>query len=189
MTEWLKGLLAAVLAAAAGPSPADSNSWQSTDTESDLQFETRYEEQALNGRFNSFSVIVTLDGNDEFPVALKVLVDVASADMNDRDVNSELEQPAWFDSIAFPQAIFESDELVRVDSESYIARGALSLKGVSRDLEVPLAWRRNSATATIAGSMDLSRLAWNIGSGEWAETDVISDTVKLTYRITLLPAD
>jgi hypothetical protein len=37
--------------------------------------------------------------------------------------------------------------------------------------------------------MDLSRLAWNIGSGEWAETDLISDTVKLEYRITLVPAD
>ena len=189
MTEWRKGLLAVALAAAAGPSPADFISWQSIDTDSELQFETRYEEQPLNGRFNTFSAIVTLDGHDELPVALKVLVDVASADMNDRDVNSELGQPAWFDSVSFPRAIFESDQLVRVDNENYIAQGALSLKGVSRDLEVPLTWRRNSATATITGSMDLSRLAWNIGSGEWAETDLISDTVKLEYRITLVPAD
>ena len=189
MTEWRNWLFAAVLAIATGPCLADSAKWRSVAADSELQFVARYENQALNGRFNAFSVMVTLAENDGFPLSMKVLVDVASADMNDRDVNSELGQPDWFDSSAFPQAIFESGELVRVDQQRYLARGVLSLKGVSRDLEVPFTWRRNSGTASITGSMEMSRLAWNIGSGEWTETDVISDTVQLNFTVTLEPAD
>jgi polyisoprenoid-binding protein YceI len=151
-----------------------------------LAFIARYEDQELAGRFQRFTAELVQDSETGFPVTLGVDVDTGSADMNDRDINDELKQPAWFDSFSFPAARFESTTIRRLDAQRFIAEGHLTLKGSRQPVEVPFSWFEGAEGYSMSGELILSRLAWGIGSGEWADESTIADDVRLSFEVTLV---
>jgi polyisoprenoid-binding protein YceI len=162
--------------------------WSST-ADSELQFTAFYENEPLPGRFRDFQVTVHTGADPASPTGLKVRVKLASADMNDAEVNAELGSAAWFDSHSFPVATYSSRAVIAVAGGGFIARGTLSLKGLERELQLPFEWRADSGRATLEGKLELSRLEWNVGSGEWADTDTIADRVELRFSVRLRGAD
>jgi polyisoprenoid-binding protein YceI len=150
-----------------------------------LEFIARYEDQELAGRFRRFSAELEQDSTTDLPIRLIVDVDTGSADMNDRDINDELKQAAWFDSISFPAARFESTTIRQLDAQRFVADGQLTLKGSRQPVEVPFAWHEGSEGYSMSGELILSRLAWGIGSGEWADDDNIADDVRVSFEVSL----
>jgi polyisoprenoid-binding protein YceI len=169
--------------------PLTAADWRSLAQESELRFVARYEDQPLDGLFRRFSVTVTTDEPGLAPTGLRVEVDVASADMNDREINDELTQADWFYTEQFPQAVFESDRIVEDGKGMLLATGTLQLKGRRLETSVPFSWRAERDRAELSGTTALSRLSWNIGAGEWASDEPIADTVELEFRVVLQPAD
>ncbi|NNK37816.1 MAG: YceI family protein, partial [Xanthomonadales bacterium] len=163
--------------------------WQSLAQESELRFVARYEDQPLDGLFRRFSVTVTADEPGLAPTGLRVEVDVASADMNDREINDELTQADWFYTERFPQAVFQSDRIVEDGKGMLLATGTLQLKGRRHETSVPFSWRVEGDRAELSGKTVLSRLSWNIGAGEWASDEPIADTVELEFRVVLQARD
>jgi polyisoprenoid-binding protein YceI len=108
--------------------------------------------------------------------------------MKDREVNAEIVEPDWFDAQAFPTANFESRD-IRPAESGFLAIGRLRLKGIEQPLEIPLDWRPEGETATLSGSVALSRQAWDVGTGEWSNNASLSDRVDVRWRVTLSPAD
>jgi len=180
-----KGSPLLLLVATTGPCQAAEDRWQSITARSELQFIAYYENQPLEGRFGRFIVSLSTDEKSGQPALLRVEVDVTSADMNDREINDELSQADWFDSGTFPQAIFASHSIVQISEGQFTARGALTLKGIELALDVPFNWQAKENSAEIGGSMQLSRLAWKIGLGEWSGEDIIADTVQLKFKVDL----
>ncbi|MCU0988221.1 MAG: YceI family protein [Xanthomonadales bacterium] len=88
----------------------------------------------------------------------------------------------------FPTASFESRD-IRPAESGFLAIGRLRLKGIERTLEIPLAWRQEGGSATLSGSVTLSRHAWDVGTGEWSDNASLSDRVDVRWRVTLSPAD
>lgn len=181
-TFFLSLLILVILAA----SPAGAQQRLVSESEgSRLEFIARYEDEELPGRFRRFTVEVERDSETGHPKMLIVDVDTASADMNDRDINDELQQAAWFDTSSFPSARFGSSRIRQLDGRRFIAEGHLVLKGHRQSVEVPFAWLEKPEGFSISGELVLSRLAWGIGSGEWAEANTIADEVRLSFEVSL----
>jgi polyisoprenoid-binding protein YceI len=185
MPERLKISLAVLLVTLSISCQADESLWHSTGEQSELRFIAHYDGQPLNGRFSRFAVEVSMDEITATPHSLTVVVEVASADMNDSDVNDELGRPDWFDIARYPQAVFDSESIKQTEKDQFVANGKLALKGIEKTLELPFQWQSREHTATLSGTLDLSRLGWNIGVGEWSEGSVIDDTVQLDFQVTL----
>ena len=113
---------------------------------------------------------------------------MASADMNDGEINQELAGPDWFHTPDYPSARFVSDDIVAAD-EGFRARGQLRIKDIERALEVPFAWRRDGDRGRLHGAVTLSRLAWGVGAGEWASDASLSDPVLVRFDVELYPAE
>lgn len=177
---------AGALLLAPGVLPASETRWVSRAADSELAFSAWYEGNELPGRFEQFEARLELDASDGELRALNVQVEVGSADMNDREINEELREPEWFDTTAFPRAEFSSSE-IRPAGADYVAVGRLRLKGIEKDLEIPLEWRRDGDSATLSGTVVLLRHDWQVGSGEWASETRLADRVELRYRVTLTP--
>ena len=178
-----------VLLVVASPTAAATGlTWQSQADGSELNFSAWYEGEEIPGRFSRFAVQLTTDDSTGEPAALTVEVEVGSADMSDAEINQELAEPDWFDSASFPAARYISDDIT-ASAGGYVAAGRLLLKGVERPLQVPLAWRREGERATLSGSVDLSRLAWQVGGGEWASDASLKDRVRVSFEIRMVPAD
>jgi polyisoprenoid-binding protein YceI len=182
------GLACCALLCAPGLPAAETAQWTSVAADSELAFSAYYEGEELPGRFASFDVGLETDAGSGLPVALIVQVRTASADMKDREINAEIVEPEWFDAAAYPDATFESRDIRPADS-GFLASGRLRIKGIEQALEIPLVWTQAGGTATLSGAATLSRQAWQVGTGEWANNASLSDRVDLRFRVTLAPAD
>jgi polyisoprenoid-binding protein YceI len=169
--------------------PAQDQYWRSDGARSDLRFTARYEGEKLDGRFGRFEVQAVSGSDRDLPQSLRVEVDMKTADMNDSDVNEELARPDWFDQAKFPLAVYRCDEIVPVGDGELVCRGTLEIKGIEHPLELPLSWENGSGEARLAGSVELSRRAWQVGIGEWLTDDTIADDVTVDFEVVLLPGE
>ena len=165
-------------------SAVEAIGWTSVPSDSSLEFFGRYEDIELTGSFRKFTVRLELD-NDGQPGSLRVLVDTATVEMNDSDINAELRKPDWFSASDNGNATFQSSRIEETRPGAFIAHGMLELKGIAKPAKVPFQWRQDATGVTVSGELGLSRLQWNIGVGEWADTSLIADEVAVRFRVRL----
>ena len=150
-----------------------------------LKFTMTYEGTPSTGEFTDFKARASFDSDQLDTACLDVAVNTRSADIGSEDLNVELPKADWFDVAEHPRAHFFSDD-IQTYSESdrfdYVAKGTLTLKGVEKMIDLPFNWNQQDNTAILSGETEVSRTDFDIGSGEWADTDAIGDTVVLEYR-------
>ena len=183
MAAWLRGVIILLILASAS-SRAAQPQWQGSAEGSRLDFSAWYEGEEIPGRFSRFDVSLTTEAATGEPIGLTVEIDLSSADMNDDEINRELAEPEWFDTAAFPAARFIADS-IGPSAAGYLATGRLRIKDVERSLEVPFAWRPAGDRAVLTGSVDLSRLAWRVGVGEWSSEASLADRVRVRFEVEL----
>jgi polyisoprenoid-binding protein YceI len=167
----------ATLAASADP-------WRMSD-DSSFTFETEFEGTPLPGNFGEFAVLLEFDPQHPADGHLRVTVDLTGIDMGDPDMNDAIAAPEWFDFVGFPQAIYDSTDISQTPSGSFVARGELNLKGVRRNVEVPVIWSDAEDTASMRGAFTVRRGDFSIGSGEWAIGEQIGNEVDLQFSLEL----
>ena len=79
----------------------------------------------------------------------------------------------------------DTNDVRRVGVNRYLARGALTVKGVEQQVEVQFVWTDANENATMTGELTVKRAAFHIGLGEWASTDVIGPDVTVKFSVRL----
>jgi polyisoprenoid-binding protein YceI len=178
--EWVLALGVLVSAQA---SAAD---WKMDPAPSRLEFVATFEKTAAPGVFKEFDTrLERFEPEKPEAAKLDVTVKVTSADMKNGDVNRAIRGPEWFDFARFPQAEFRAEDIRRVAPGRYLARGVLSLKGMKKDLEVPFTWQESANAATMEGELNVERLQFGIGTGEWADGKTIGLGVRVKFNVRL----
>lgn len=173
---------ALLLLCASGADAWSQERWRFDPSASELNFTARYENEALSGRFGHFNVRIGSKADGGIFGPLVVEVETGSVDMNDEEVNQELGEQDWFDSLSFPLASYEASGLRQLGHGRYVAEGGLTLKGIVHQLHVPFVWEEKDGSGIMTGQVNLSRQTWRVGAGEWADDDRISDQVRLNFR-------
>lgn len=88
------------------------------------------------GRFNRFDAQLNWE-----PEAIETSTLTAVVEMNSVDVNNEkfaraLKGKFWFNSVEFPQAIFETVSAKKVDANTLVFTGDLNFLGVTKSVDV-----------------------------------------------------
>jgi len=65
------------------------------------------------------------------------------------------------------------------------AAGRLTLRGVTRDLRIPLTMKPVGAGLELSGATSIDRLDYGVGQGEWKSSEWVGNTVKLEYKVVL----
>lgn len=156
---------------------------------SKLEYTATLEKARASGIFKEFEMRAHFDETQLAESRADVTVVMASAEMIDAEVNKAIRGRDWFDSARFPKAEFHTSDVRRVGGNSYLARGALIIKGVEQQVEVPFVWTNEADTATITGELIVKRAAFRIGLGEWESTDVVGPDVTVKFRVRLRRTD
>jgi polyisoprenoid-binding protein YceI len=180
----LKVCLATALLLLSGASVRAAD-WRMDATASRLEFIASYEKATAPGVFKEFDTRLSFDADKLAGSKLEVIVRIASADMNSGDINNAIRTADWFDASRFPQAEFRSTDIRRAETNRYVARGTLNLKGMQQPVEVPFTWLPSKDGAVMEGDLTLRRSLFGIGRGEWAATDIIGADVKVRFRVVL----
>ena len=138
--------------------------------QSEVQFTARQMGVPLEGHFKKFDAQVSFDPAKLATGKIVFTVDTGSATMGSRETDAELPKATWFNVPQFPQATFQSSAIKALGAGKFEVTGKLSIKGMARDVVVPVTLVQNGATTLATGALPLKRLAFKIGENEWADT-------------------
>lgn len=136
----------------------------------------------MYGTFSKFEA--TLDFNTDNPANARTTlhIDLGSIDAGSEDANTELVKPAWFDTDKFPVAVFESSRFTPVGENRYRIAGQLTLKGITREVDVPVELKPDNAVGIFDGELILKRDEFGLGAGDWADS-VVSKDIAIKFRV------
>jgi polyisoprenoid-binding protein YceI len=134
------------------------------------------------GTFSKF--VGFLDFDTDYPEAAqaKLSIDLDSIELESSDAKEELQKPAWFDTVTYPQGTFESTRVKDLGNSRYLFTGNLTLRGITREVEVPVLLKAENAIGIFDGELTLKRDDFKMGEGELADS-VVSNEIGIRFRM------
>jgi polyisoprenoid-binding protein YceI len=134
---------------------------------------------SVENPFTLFKGTIVYDPKNVAAATALIEVEMASLDIGDPAYVAELRKKAWFDTAAFPKAVFKSTAIKPVNAGRFDATGTLTVKGKVQTITVPVAV--NAAGTTFDGSFVISRKAFGIGDPIWEDT--VDDKVTVKFHL------
>ena len=169
---------------AAAPAPAAAPARWIVQPGSTLGFQTAWSGQPLSGRFDKWKADILFSPDALDRSRLSVTIDVGSVNTGDQQRDASLPSDDWFDATAHPQATFTASRFSKSGADRYVAHGRLSLRGVSRPVDLPFRLHITGDKAEASGVTSLDRTAFGVGQGEWKQTDQIPAKVTVSVHLT-----
>jgi polyisoprenoid-binding protein YceI len=155
---------------------------------SSLTFVFVQEGAASKGSFRQFTTELRYDEKAQAAGSLSVMVQTASVDTQDKDRDEMVTGPDLFDAQKFPTAQYVASAFTKRADGGLDAVGKLTLRGVTKDLRLPLKIVRTAAGLALSGEAAIKRLDFGVGQGDWQSTESVGDEVKLQYKVMLVKA-
>ena len=176
---WAASMALAAAAAAAPGYSADPK-------QSRLEFIGVQAGADFKGAFRKFTAAI-----DFAPEALEsshfdVLIDMNSVDSLDKDRDTTIRGADIFDVAHWPTAHYVTRSFTKT-ATGYTALGALTLRGVTKDVPVDFQFTKTAAGAKLDGSAKLKRLDFGAGQGDWKSTEEVADAVRISFSLLLIP--
>ncbi len=156
---------------------------------SEIHFTTRQMGVPVEGRFGKFSAQITLDPKKPETGSVALSIDTGSARFGSAELDAEVPKPIWLSVAKFPQARFQSTAIKAAGPGRFEVTGKLTIKGIVRDVSVPVHVTQTGAGAaaisTASGSFAIKRLAFQVGEGEWTDTSLLADDVQIRFKLQL----
>ena len=175
-------LFAALLALPLCAAAAD---WTADPAASKLQFTGESQGEAFTGRFERFTPAIAFDPAALDGARFDVAIDVASANTDNEERDSQLGDAAFFDPEQHPQARYVASRFEAIDGGRFRANGELTLRGVTKPVALEFAWKQDGDTAQLTGDAVLNRLDFGVGGGEWEDPESIALEVKVRTELAL----
>jgi polyisoprenoid-binding protein YceI len=179
---WLAALSLPAAAGAAGPSTGYSVDPQ----QSRLEFTGVQAGAEFKGSFHKFSADVEFAPDALASSRFDVLIELKSVDTQDKDRDTTIRGPDIFDVAHSPTAHYVTRSFTKT-AAGYTAVGALTLRGVTKDVPIDFQFTPAAAGAKLEGSAKLKRLDFGAGQGDWKSTEWVADAVKISFSLVLKP--
>lgn len=162
---------------------AEVPAWDMDLEASSLDFIAEEKGVPVEGRFDKFSAWINFDKNNLDKSAVTIEVDMLSVSADYKVVSDELKKNHWFNVGKFPKAVFKSKSFKSLEDGSYEVSGTLNLKGYDGLVILPFTLKEEDDVITVTGRTIIKRTEYRIGQGEWSNTKVVSDDVKLDVKV------
>ena len=135
----------------------------------------------IEGDFKIFRGSISFDPKHIQTARARIEIDTASFDLGAPEYEKELHGKEWFDTLAYPKAIFVSSRVVAMGGNRFKADGKLMFKGKTQKISVAFTMHSADGARIFEGELPISRKAFAIGSAEWDDT--LEDEVIVKFRI------
>jgi polyisoprenoid-binding protein YceI len=168
-----------------------STIYQIDRSHSDVRFRVRHLLSRVGGQFKDFTGEIVFDPDRPDASTVNVRIDAASIDTGVSDRDAHLRSDDFFAVEKYPELTFVSDRIVSTGAGSFTVYGTLTIRGVSRDVELPVNYLGSvrdpygKDLVAFEGSIRLNRkdfgLTWNAA----LETGgfLVGDDVEVTFNI------
>ncbi|MHC8391631.1 YceI family protein [Pseudomonas sp. MDT2-39-1] len=175
-------VLAAALAFGFFPCADAAEYTQVNETASTISFTYKQFSSRVYGTFGKFKATLDFDTANPSAGHAALTIQLDSINAGSEDANTELQKPAWFDAQKYPEATFESTGVKALADNHYTITGKLTLRGVTREVAVPIVLKAENAIGIFDGQLTLKRSDFRVGEGEWAN-GFVSDDINIRFRM------
>ena len=154
---------------------------------SSLVFATKYDGEVFTGQFGGFQTKLSFDPAQLAGAKLDVAIQLVGTRTGNADRDGTLTGGDFFDVAKFAQARYVADRFRALGGDQYAADGTLTLRGVSKPVTLTFTWTPG-AKPVLAGKATVSRLAFGVGGGDWADTGLIPDAIAVATKVVFTPA-
>ena len=166
--------------------PIAAKDWRMEPGQGHLRFEGKAQGEAFQGEFKKFTPRVALEPGKPESARVEVDVDVASADTQNKERDDALATPQFFAFDKFPKARFRTLSCkAGKGSDAYDCEAELTIRDKTRRLRFPFTFTESGGQATLASTVELDRMDYDIGTGEWEDADTLAHQVKVTVELKL----
>ncbi|MGH6972752.1 MAG: YceI family protein, partial [Caulobacteraceae bacterium] len=145
--------------------------WTVDKAASRLTFSSQVSGQRFTGVFRRWDAVIRFDPKDLAHSEVNATVDLSSAVTGSGDRDAQLPDEDWFWTSHFPRATYVAKHFRADGPGRYLADGVLSIRGVSKPLTLPFTLAITGPSAKMSAGVELNRLAFGVGQGEWKATD------------------
>jgi polyisoprenoid-binding protein YceI len=134
----------------------------------------------FTGAFHKFTAAVEFAPDALASSHFDVQIDLNSEDSMDKDRDTTIRGPDIFDVAHWPTAHYVTRSFTKT-AAGYAAVGALTLRGVTKDVPIEFQFTQAAAGAK------LKRLDFGAGQRDWKSTEWVADAVKINFSLVLKP--
>jgi polyisoprenoid-binding protein YceI len=151
------------------PAAASASAWKVVAGKSWLGFKGEAGGSTFDGRFSRWDARIAFDPAQAEQGHATVSVDMASASTGDKEKDQALPQAAWFDASSFPKATLTVQSFRARGGNDYNAIGTLSLRSLSKPIDMPMTIAIDHDTLHATGHLDLVRTDYGVGASVGAQ--------------------
>ena len=148
----------------------------------------------VSGSFKNFSAEVSMEENDFSTADIHLTAEMASIFTNNEQRDTHLRTSDFFEVEKYPELIFQSTKVVKIDSDTFTLYGDLTLKGVTKPVQLNVEysgvtkdpWGGERAGFVVTGKM--KRTDWGVNFNSLLETGgvALGEEVKINSEIQLV---
>ncbi|HEY4038342.1 MAG TPA: YceI family protein [Burkholderiaceae bacterium] len=183
--RWTMSALLALAAAAAVVAADVAANQTLIANQSELVYVTSTMGAEVEGGFSRFEAQIDLDPAKLQTSSVSFAVDTASVTFPSQDVQKELVKPDWLDAARYPKAEFRSSRIQKMADGRFQIAGTLTIKGHAHEVAFPTSLTHSGATTFANGTLTVKRLDYGVGLGEWGDTSLVEDAVRIRFKIAL----
>jgi polyisoprenoid-binding protein YceI len=165
---------------------APGTSYTADPQQSRLEFVGVQAGAEFKGVFHKFTAAIDFAPDAVASAHFDVLIDMNSVDTQDGDRDKTIRGTDIFDVAHFPTAHYVTRSFTKT-AAGYTAVGALTLRGVTKDVPIDFRFTPGAGGAKLEGTAKLKRLDFGAGQGDWKSTEWVGDAVKISFSLVLKP--
>lgn len=151
--------------------------------QSHLKFTGKQMGTAFTGQFKKFNASIQFDPAQIASATAQIDIHLGSTALPSKEAETELKGANWFDVAKNPTAKFVTTSF-KADGTNYVAIGKLTLKGITKILNVPFSAKKQENQWVFDGKIRINRGDFKLGQGMWADFETVSNEVDVNFHLT-----
>ena len=141
----------------------------------------------VTGKFNTFDGFVSLDLSNQNNNKALINVSINSLDLNYKRYKDLVLSEVFFDAKEFPFGLIDTNNFkFNYGENKIILIGELTIKGKSQNIPIDVEIiKLASDLVQVKSEIFFSRNEFNIGTGNWKNTSILKDEIKIKANIFL----
>jgi len=188
---------AAVLLSSVSLAAVQDATWKVDNAHSAVTFSVRHFFTPVKGQFDQFEAQLVYDPAAPENSTVRVTIPVASINTSNERRDAHLASPDFFEAEKYPEITFVSERVTKVSDTELLARGALTIKGQTRQVDLPVTvlgiadlapemqqmFGGIKQVASFEAKLTLDRRDFGVGVGNWAATAVVGKDVEIVIAV------
>ncbi len=152
--------------------------WKANPAGSSVAFKIKNAGITVDGKFTDFAATLVFDPASSATGKFTGIVQSKSINTGINARDNHLRKAEYFDVANYPTLTFTGTDIVK-KGNAYVAKGNLTIKDVTRAVEIPFTFQEANQEGTFTGTLRIDRRQYHVGGNSW----VMGDNVDITLTI------